>query len=208
MPSFFDSFSNCISGIERYTGIEIEKIKAGGSDITITQKDFKAFLMSIEVNILTSIFGNSSQIRIHFRYFNQETGCYEMLIALCGKQNNPEIVSSMTPIPYNNSMIETSFSCKRAVIKSLNAKATKYDGTNHQVWRDYMTFAFYNIKTKTHGGIEVPILTFGISVKNEDRYKDLFRFLNFAKIEDYLNANMERYNEVAPISQILYSPAI
>ncbi len=202
LPSFMECFSNCINGIESYFADEIKKIRDNKD--TETQDSFKAFLMNIELNILTSFFGNSSQIRIHFRFYNKVTKNYEMLVAVTGKRGEPELVNKMTPIPYKDSMIEKSFNCKRAVIKSLNAKSTRYDGNNHTVWRDYMTYAFYGIKVKTSDNIDIPILTFGISVKNEDRYKDIFRFMNFAKIEDYLNSNIERLHEVVPINTIIY----
>ena len=202
LPAYLEGFSHCINGIEYYFDEEKKKIEEGED---VTKESFSALLMNIVVCILSSVFDNSSQIRIHFRYYNLQSGFYEMLVAITGKNTHPDIISNMTPIPYKESMIEKSYYCKRAVIRSLNPNATKYDGKNRAVWRDYMTYSFYNITIKNNEGVEVPALTFGISVKNEERYKNLFRFLNFAKLEDYINNSIDSYNDIAHIKDILYA---
>ena len=105
----------------------------------------------------------------------------------------------MTFIPYSDdSMIKRSYECKRALIKSINIDHD-YRSNNYTVWQDYMTYTFYNFKIQ-----DKPYLSFGISVKNEARYKKLFHFLNYFKLEIYLQENIEKLNEYVSIENILY----
>ena len=104
----------------------------------------------------------------------------------------------MTPIPYANSMIQESFECKRAVIKSINSEHD-YKSNNYTVWKDYMTYTFYNLKRNDR-----PFLTFGISVKNEVRFKNLFYFLNYFGLEEYLEEYLDQIDEQFNINTILY----
>ena len=62
-----------------------------------------------------------------------------------------------------------------------------------------MTFSFYNL---TRNG--KPFLTFGISVKNEIRFKDIFYFLNFVELETYLCDYIESVDQVINIAKIIY----
>ncbi len=62
-----------------------------------------------------------------------------------------------------------------------------------------MTFAFYNLVRN-----EKPYLSFGISVKNEVRYKDVFYFLNFVELENYLNDYIEQVDAIINIADLLY----
>ena len=124
-----------------------------------SKSDFITFLYLISTFIIKDIFETSSDsIRIHFRYFNEISNCYEALTVINGKE---VITKKLTPIPYNNSLIQKSYECKRALIKSVNADFD-YQANNYTVWQDYMTYAFYSF-TKN----EIPVLTFGISVKNK-----------------------------------------
>ena len=144
------------------------------------------------------MFGNSSQVRVHFRKYNPENESFELITALAGENGKPGFVHSLTPIPYAESMIKKSFDCRRAVIKSINADATMYDGTNHSIWQDYMTFTFYNIRKN-----DLPILSFGISVKNKEHYRKLFYFLSYAKFDLYLNSDLEKLNDIVNIPSIV-----
>lgn len=96
--------------------------------------------------------------------------------------------------PYERSDI-----CKRALIKSINPKYD-FSSNNNIVWKDYMTFSFYGIRYKNH-----PILSFGISVKNEERFKQQFYFLNYVKIEECLEDNLEKINEAFDLQKIFYN---
>ena len=52
-----------------------------------------------------------------------------------------------------------------------------------------MTITAYNIQ---HFGR--PLITFGISVKSEARFRDLFYFLNYAKFDTCINECLEKMN--------------
>lgn len=199
MPAFFDAFSNCISSFDQYTQNEINDLKTLDLKAEDVRVRFEAFLINIETNVLSSLFGNSSQVRVHFRKYNREKKEFEVVSAITGKEGKPIFVSHLTPIPYKDSMIEKSFECKRAIIKSINASSTRYNGVNSAVWQDYMTYTFYNICHQN-----VPCLSFGISVKNEENYRDLFYFLNYAKFENYLSSCLERFNDIVNISDIFF----
>lgn len=193
MPSYFDGFSNCISAIDQYTSKELK------NNSVKSQEVLNAFLINIETNVLSSLFGNSSQVRVHFRKYNPENNTFEMISAVTGKQGKPIFVKRLSPIPYENSLIEKSYQCKRAIIKSVNPYSTKYNGDNCTVWQDYITYTFYNVRYKGK-----PCLSFGISVQNAERYRDIFYFLNYAKFEMYLNSSIDRFDEVVGIASVLY----
>lgn len=168
----------------------------------ITELDLEtlqAVLTNICVSVMAILFGNSTQVRTHFRKYNNDTDQYELFVGIEGDG----FIDSLTPIPYEDSMIGQSDNCHQALIKSLNAEATKYNGKNNTIWKDYMTYAFYSLRLNDR-----PILSFGISVKNEKRYKELFRFLNYAKFENYLNKNLMKLNCITSIESVLYSLSV
>lgn len=188
MPSYLESYSTCIERFKR----EADRIVGNG----FTNKDEMVnSLYELANTVLENVFGYSPEIRVHFRYYDINTQKYECLVALEGKANR---VKSLTAIPFNNSLIELSFKYKRAVIKHINYKAA-YKTPNHERWQDYMTITVYNIQ---HNGM--PIITFGISVKTEARFKDLFYFLNYAKFDMCLNECLEKMNDNNCFETIIY----
>lgn len=189
IPSYIADLATCISNLKRDTENLLTK-----DDFNLNI--FKSYLILISTYIAQDFFGGkSNDIRIHFRFYNEQSEKYEKLVAIMGTN----IVSkNMTPIPYANSMIQESFECKRAVIKSINSEHD-YRSNNYTVWKDYMTYTFYNLKRN-----EKPFLTFGISVKNEVRFKNLFYFLNYFGLEIYLEEYIDQIDERFNIEKILY----
>lgn len=190
MPSYIRDLSKCISDIDKFTEQFIDENE------NIAIKEITAYLMFICLSISEYIFGGRSQdVRIHFRKYNSETKLYEKMVAVIGGKT---ISRKMTPIPYCDSMIERSDKCKRALIKSINSDYD-FSSNNNTVWKDYMTYSFYGIRYNN-----LPILSFGISVKNEERFKQIFYFLNYFRIEECLEENIERINDVFDIKSIFY----
>ena len=190
LPSFLDGFSQCINSIKLY----IQTIK--GETEALDNETLQSALTNICVSVMTFLFGNSTQVRTHFRIFNQDTRQYELYVGLEGT----EFIDTLTPIPYEESMIGQSDLCHQALIKSLNAGSTKYNGNNNTIWKDYMTYSFYSLRHN-----DKPIISFGISVKNENRYKYHFYFLNYARFENYLNSSLMELNKISSIESIVYS---
>ena len=190
LPSYISDLSKCISDIKDHTYMFSEKN-------IISKNDLTSYFLSVALFIAQDLFGGKSrEVRIHFRLYNEQSQYYEKLIAIVGS----EILSKdMTPIPFGNSMIQRSFECKRALIKSINSDFD-YQSNNYTVWKDYMTYTFYNLKRN-----DEPYLTFGISVKNEVRFKTLFYFLNYFKIEQYLEEYVELIDEKFNIENVLYN---
>lgn len=190
MPSYFKDIINCISQLNYY---ESEILKY--TEIGLPK--FKAYLLSVATTISSYIFNNNStDIRIHFRFYNKSKNGYEQLIAIIGKKI---LEREMTFIPYNQeNMISKSFECKRALIRSINY-TYDYRSQNYKVWKDYLTYTFHDLEIDN-----VPILSFGISIKNDIRYKNLFYFLNYIKFEEYLQENIDNINNNFKIKKILY----
>lgn len=190
MPSFFRDVTKCIYDLKYY---ESNLLKNNNMDL----KTLKAHLISIAATIASNIFNsNSTDIRIHFRFYNKEKNGYEKLIAITGKKIEE---NEMTLIPYvENNMIIKSYECKRALIRSINANYD-YRSNNYKIWKDYLTYTFYNLETDN-----IPILSFGVSVKNEARYKKTFYFLNYIEFEEYLQETIEEINTKFNIKEILY----
>lgn len=157
----------------------------------------KAYLFALASSISSNIFGNNSvDIRIHFRYYNKEKQGYDKLIAIKG---NKIISQDMTFIPYSeDNMIVKSYECKRALIKSINYQHD-FQGDNHAVWKDYLTYTFHNLKSEG-----IPYLSFGISVKNEIRYRKIFYYLNYVNFEEYLQEKIEILHTKYKLEHILY----
>lgn len=190
LPSYIGDFAKCISDMKIHTEIFINN-----NTNNFNIENLKSYFLSISLFVSQHLFGSSSDIRVHFRYFNENTKKYEKLTAIIGKTT---LTKNMTPIPYQGSMIQKSFECKRVLIKSINSDYD-YKSNNNTTWKDYMTFTFYNLKRKN-----LPYLTFGISAKNAVRFKDIFYFLNFVGLETYLNEYIETINQKFNFEPILY----
>ena len=95
-------------------------------------------------------------------------------------------------------MIKKSYECRRALIKSINSDHD-YKSNNYTVWEDYLTYTFYDIQYKG-----IPILSFGISIKNAVRYRKVLQFLNYFRIEDFLQHSIEQVDEYVNLSEIFY----
>lgn len=189
LPSYIESFTKCITDIKKYTEGFLDNKEQVSYDEIIS------YLLSASTFISQNLFGGNNDIRVHFRYYDEETQLYEKLISVIGTKVDSK---SMTAIPYNNSMIQKSNELKRCLIKSINT-TYNYQSNNYTKWKDYMTYTFYNL---THNNM--PILTFGISVRNDERYKDLFYFLGFVEFEVYLNDYIESINQIVNFEEILY----
>ena len=191
MPSYIRDLSKCINDIEKFTEQYIYENES------INYMKLNSYLTSVCLYISEYIFGGGSQdVRIHFRMFDDNVNSYEKMIAIIG---NKLTNRKMTSIPYNGSMIERSDICKRALIKSINSKYD-FSSNNNTIWKDYMTFSFYGLRHNN-----MPILSFGISVKNEERFRQLFYFLNFFRIEECLEDNLEKINDAFDIESIIYT---
>ena len=161
MPSYFKDVVRCIIEMRNLEQEYLEDIENLSTNMILM------YLFALASSISSNLFGyNSADIRIHFRYYNKEKQGYDKLIAFRG---NKIISEEMTLIPYGeDNMITKSFECKRALIKSINYQHD-FQSDNHAMWKDYLTYTFHNMKSEN-----IPYLSFGISVKNETRYKKLF----------------------------------
>lgn len=195
MPSYINDIFKCVNSINDYTKLFLQQIE-NGDHIDITK--LKSYFISVSTYISSEIFGgNANDVRIHFRCYNKNANGYEMFTAIVGSKANSK---SMTFIPFaEDSLIKRSYECKRALIKSINV-THDYRANNYNTWQDYMTYTFYNLKTENG----IPYLSFGISVKNAERYKKLFYFINFFMLEDYLRENIELVDDKINIAGIIY----
>lgn len=192
IPSYLKDVCTCANSINQYT-----KLFLSHGDDEITYETLKSYFISIATCISNDIFGgNTKEVRVHFRLYDKETDSYERFVVVTGGalSNNP-----MTAIPYGeDSMIKKSYECKRPLIKSINGKYD-YVSKPHTLWTDYMTYTFQNLHYKNK-----PCLSFGISIRNDARYKDILHFLNYCELEYWLQDNIEKMNERIDIAKVLY----
>lgn len=194
MPSYFKDVVRCISEMNTLEQEYLSIVNAENMDIN----NIKSYLYALSTAISSNVFNNNSgDIRIHFRYYDKDKCGYVKLAAIKGNQI---FVQDMTFIPYDKeNMINKSYECKRALIKSINC-SYDYKSDNNALWKDYLTYTFYNLKIGT-----IPYLSFGISLKNDTRYKNLFYFLNYiAFFEEYLQEKIETLNNNYNLEYILY----
>ena len=191
LPSYVSDLSTCINDLNIITSELIEN----NPDGNLTLREFKSYLLDIALHISKDLF-KSNDVRIHFRSFDNITQCYKMLISIRGEN---AIDRDLTLIPFDSdNLIKHSYECKRALIKSLNPEFC-FKANNFTIWQDFMTFAFYNIKKD-----EKVCLSFGISVRNAARYKELLYFLNHINFESFLQENIEKINQKYNITTVLY----
>lgn len=194
MPSYFKDVVRCISEMNTLEQEYLSIVNTENMDIN----NIKSYLYALSTAISSNIFNNNSgDIRIHFRYYDKDKCGYVKLAAIKGNQI---FVQDMTFIPYDKeNMINKSYECKRALIKSINC-SYDYKSDNNAIWKDYLTYTFYNLKTEN-----IPYLSFGISLKNEIRYNKLFYFLNYiAFFEEYLQEKIEILNNKYNLEYIIY----
>lgn len=194
MPSYFKDVVRCISEMNTLEQEYLSIVNTENMDIN----NIKSYLYALSTAISSNIFNNNSgDIRIHFRYYDKDKCGYVKLAAIKGNQI---FVQDMTFIPYDKeNMINKSYECKRALIKSINC-SYDYKSDNNAIWKDYLTYTFHNLKTEN-----IPYLSFGISLKNEIRYKKLFYFLNYiAFFEEYLQEKIEILNNKYNLEYIIY----
>lgn len=191
MPSYFMDLVRCVLEMNKLENQYLCK------ENDVDKDTFVAYLMAIASAIQTNIFSiNSPNIRIHFRYYNKERNGYEKLIAISGKKI---LKQEMKFIPYDeNNMIVKSYECKRALIKSINFNAGHKDDDN-KIWKDYMTYTFLNMEID-----KIPFLSFGISVKDDVRYKKVFYFINYMNFESFLQEKIEAFHNKYNLEYILY----
>ncbi len=105
LPSYIGDFSRYINGMNNNTELFLIK----GNSVKYNMEDLKTYLLSFLMVMSAYIFGKSNDIRVHFRYYNEETEKYEMLMSVVGNSVSDK---SMTPIPFEGSMIENLLSVK------------------------------------------------------------------------------------------------
>lgn len=191
LPTYAEEFASFIEGIRKETTLFLENHEKA------THEDLKVFLMILSIQILEHLFGKSARdVRVHFRYYDEKKNGYKKIICMIGSKESKR---DLTFIPYDEAnMIIRSFECKRALIKSHNIKYD-FTGNNSTTWTEYMTGTFYNITRNAK-----PCLSFGISVKNSTKFKNQFNFLNYCKIESFLQEVIEQFDERYNIETLLY----
>ena len=192
MPSYIDDMVKCINNMNALTDSMLTK-----DPEQVDQTAIRSYFMGLATYICRDIFNaQTKEVRIHFRIYDRIKDGYTKFVAVIGKR---PVTQELTFIPYQkDNMISRSFQCRRALIKSINS-THDYPSKNNQIWVDYMTYTFYGLEVD-----EKPFLSFGISIKNADRYKNMLYFLNYFRLEAFLQDNVERVSEHVNIAKILY----
>ena len=191
LPSYVEELSSFIEGIKTEC-----KLFNNNHD-SVKYEDMQVFLTLLSLRTLEHLFGKGAKdVRVHFRFYNEKRNGYEKIVSVIGEKESKR---DLTFIPYDkDNMINKSFECKRALIKSHNIDFD-FEGNNSTTWTEYITYTFYNITRNNK-----PCLSFGISVKNATKYKHLLNFLNYCKFESYLQEVVEEFNDSYNIETILY----
>ncbi|HJC54278.1 MAG TPA: hypothetical protein H9699_03370 [Candidatus Gemmiger stercoravium] len=192
MPSYIADTFYCLNEINKLTETYLNRPKE-----EIDASELKAYFLSMATCVSINLFGGTNtDARIHFRIYDKKVNGYVKYIAVMG---NKLFLQKMTTIPCDDdNMIKKSFECRRALIKSINS-AHDYKSGNYKLWKDYLTYTFYGLMYEGK-----PYLSFGISIKNTERYKKNLQFINFFRLESFLQANVERIDAMVNIASILY----
>lgn len=185
-PDFIEGLAKFINDVNRITEEYLSKIT---EDSRQNYNIIYSYFLGICSFMMEDIFDASSKnVRIHFRVLHDNE--YVKFVAKIGKLIYED---ELTPIPKEKGMIKKAYINQTSLIKSLNSHYN-FKSKNRNVWEDYMTITFYDI---CKDGI--PFISMGISVKNKERFKHLLYFLNFYKIENFLQENLRKVDKVFDI---------
>ena len=180
-PDFIESLAKYINDVGRITSEYIDHF-----DQNKKYNLLYSYFLAICSFTMEDLFGTSSRnVRIHFRILDGDK--YIKFVAIIGQSIYED---DLKPMPLNRGMIRQSYCNQTSLIKSLNIQ---YDeqGTHRKIWEDYMTLTFCDIKKD-----ENPFISMGISVKNKEKFKHLLYFLNFYKIENFLQDRLKEIDKV------------
>ncbi len=191
LPSYIESIAIFMNDISKITNDFLVKY----SEYKNNEYNFlTGFFLAICTYISKSLFdSNSNNVRVHVRVRINDK--YEKLVASLGGN---EFKGVLTPMPIDKGMISQSFKTKRSLIKSLNIEHHMI-AENDSIWQDYITFTLNNILCKDN----IPLLAVGISVRNREKYKRFMQFLNYYKIENLIQENVNKINNKCSIMAII-----
>ncbi len=112
-----------------------------------------------------------------------------------------EYKDEMSDISDKKGMIFNSARAKRSLVKSANLSLHESAG-NDQLWEDYITLTFNRYIELTY-----PLISIGISVKNEESHREMLYFLSYLKIEEVIQNAFTILEEELPITHILRNEA-
>lgn len=185
---FLGQFPDFIEGLAKYIN-DVGRITSDYIDSFDENKKYNllySYFLALCSFTMEDLFDTSSKnVRIHFRILEGDK--YVKFVAKIGKSIYED---DLTPMPLNRGMIRQSYNNQTSLIKSLNIQ---YDerGTHRKIWEDYMTLTFCDIKKDGN-----PFISMGISVKNKEKFKHLLYFLNFYKIENFLQDRLKEIDKV------------
>lgn len=143
-------------------------------------RKFTGYLYDVLVNFVTlfqDCFPENTNIRAHFRWYNQDGDKY---IRLCQYSNiDGEDGPNLSSIDWGG-MIEQSYKTGNSLVYSINQK---YNNHKPVKWDDFLTAVplFFRceqeIRDTSNRKRKRPMITFGISVLNEDKNKDISKYL-------------------------------
>ena len=151
----------------------------------------KGYFTGIGMFIANDLFGTSSEdVRTHFRILKDNQ--FVQYTVVLGDKLSSEKISD---IPKGKSMITKSYELRKSLVASLNPQSF-YD-TKTQ-WEDFMTITYYNLSNEGE-----PFLSMGISVKYKEQYSEMLYFMNFYKIENYLQSYISKIDKICNIIETL-----
>jgi len=168
-----------------------QRRQEGHSDYKILQ----AYLLAISEYVCVHLF-DTSGVRVHFRKLSNDK--YEKIVASTGSMQTEDPLKKFN---VGEGMIFHAGQLKRSLIKSANLKLHS-TGNNDHIWVDYLTLVFdkFFITSTT-----TPLLSMGISVNNEEAYKNLLYFLNFIKFEQTIQNYLVLFDKKINIKNLISS---
>ena len=139
----------------------------------ISYELFTSYLQEISMNFVQcfiACFGDSANLRCHFRWYDENDDTYKQLCKYSYKEHDSGPV--VTKMPWGG-LIEQAFKSRKSLIYSVNPE---YNSITPVKWDDFMTIIpsffkseqeFWQNKKK----IKRPIITCGISVQDETKSK-------------------------------------
>lgn len=187
---FLISTDNIINSLEK-------DLNDKNKDKNETKKlQFDSFLTSLSQAIVTYLFDDSSNVRVHFRVLvNNEYHKYFIY-----KKDEVPNYRTMTPIPINErNLITTSFVHRCPITKALNLEYN-FDTNKDNPYSNYLSIAFYKITKKVKIPIkyendileEVPLLSMTISIKDQNKYDRRLNMLLLTRFDREIHEKLEK----------------
>ena len=195
-PHFFEVLPRYIKTLSTFSiharSLTDDFLKAE-DDSSNQERIVRSYLYGLCTYIGKSLF-QWRDVRVHVRRLDRSTNTYVKYVAVCDESDYTE---KMTPIPADDGLICEATKTCRSLVYSANRECCFTTRSEH-LWKDYITMIFESFQIDRK-----PMLTMGISVRNQADHRELLYLLSYIQFEQTVQDLLKELNARFPIVDIL-----